>query len=94
MADAARELAERSAQLDKVTAELEELRAAPSIPVGPWADAQKHLLFFQGPDGYELVEREGPPPAEGAAVDGHIVSRISRSPMPGSDLPCAYLVLN
>jgi predicted nucleic acid-binding Zn-ribbon protein len=94
VADAAGELAERNAQLDLVTAELEELRNAPSIPVGPWADAQKHLLFFQGPDGYELVERDGPPPAEGASVDGHVVSRISRSPMPGSDLPCAYLVLN
>lgn len=94
VADASRELADRSAQLEQVTAELEELRTAPSIPVGPWADAQKHLLFFQGPDGYELVERDGPPPAEGASVEGHIVSRISRSPMPGSDLPCAYLVLN
>jgi hypothetical protein len=41
-----------------------------------------------------LVERDGPPPAEGASVEGHLVSRISRSPMPGSDLPCAYLVLN
>jgi hypothetical protein len=92
--DASRELAERNAQLDQVTAELEELRTAPSIPVGPWADAQKHLLFFQGPDGYELVERDGPPPAEGASVEGHVVSRISRAPMPGSDLPCAYLVLN
>ena len=94
VADASHELAERNAQLDQVTAELEELRNAPSIPVGPWADAQKHLLFFQGPDGYELVERDGPPPAEGASVEGHVVSRISRSPMPGSDLPCAYLVLN
>jgi chromosome segregation ATPase len=94
VADAAQELAERNAQLDQVNAELEELRNAPSIPVGPWADAQKHLLFFQGPDGYELVERDGPPPAEGASVEGHVVTRISRSPMPGTDLPCAYLVLN
>ncbi len=94
VADATQALAVRNSQLDQVTAELEELRNAPSIPVGPWADAQKHLLFFQGPDGYELVERDGPPPAEGASVEGHVVSRISRSPMPGSDLPCAYLVLN
>src|SRR5262249_56599905 len=62
VAAAERELAERNATLEQVTAELEELRSAPSIPVGPWADAQKHLLFFQGPDGYELVERDGPPP--------------------------------
>ena len=88
------ELESRSSELETRNAELEELQAAPSIPVSPWADANRHLLFFQGAQGYELVERDGPPPAEGARVDEHTVTRIARSPIPGDDLPCAYLVLN
>jgi chromosome segregation ATPase len=88
------QLAERDAELERLRAEVEELQRAPVVRIGPWADAQKHLLFFQGSDGYELVERDGPPPAEGAQIDGHVVTRIARSPFPGSKLPCAYLVLN
>ena len=40
-----------------------------------WATAEKHLLFFQGTDGYELVEREGPPPSPGTKS----ASRSSRA---------------
>ena len=38
-------------------------------PLDPWAAAESHLLFFQGSEGYELVERTGPPPAAGDRVD-------------------------
>jgi hypothetical protein len=59
--------------------------------------ADQHLLFVSKPTGYELMAREGEPPAVGSNVelDGQdgswIVSRISPSPMPGDKRPCAYL---
>lgn len=65
-------------------------------PVDRWAAAERHLLFFQGSDGYELVERAGPPPASGDRVEvpggPQIVMRLAASPAPGSELPCAYLI--
>jgi hypothetical protein len=57
----------------------------------------KHLLFISKPSGYELVEREGEPPAPGAEVeldDGGVpfwVSKIAPSPLPDDDRLCAYL---
>ena len=78
-----------------VRAELEQLQAAPAPTATPgsrWDAAESHLLFFQGADGYELVERSGPPPSEGSSVDGQIVARVASAPIPGSALPCAYLV--
>ena len=70
-------------------AELAERQAAPS---GRWAAAESHLVFFQGAAGYELHERSGPPPNEGSSVGTQIVARIGSAPIPGSKLPCAYLV--
>jgi hypothetical protein len=49
-------------------------------------------VFFQGVNGYELHERSGPPPSEGSSVGAQIVARIASAPIPGSALPCAYLV--
>jgi hypothetical protein len=58
--------------------------------------AEQHLLFVSKPTGYELVAREGDPPAVGATLelDGvgrFVVSRISPSPLPSDKRPCAYL---
>jgi hypothetical protein len=78
-----------------VRAELDELQNVPAsepAPAGRWAGAESHLVFFQGADGYELVERAGPPPSEGSTVDALTVARIAPAPIPGSALPCAYLV--
>ena len=80
-----------------VRAELEERQAAPAPepepePAGRWDAAESHLVFFQGADGYELVERSGPPPSEGSSIGEQIVARIASAPIPGSALPCAYLV--
>jgi hypothetical protein len=57
----------------------------------------QHLLFVSKPTGYELLARDGEPPAVGARVelDGQegawTVSRLSPSPLPGDKRPCAYL---
>ena len=58
--------------------------------------AGKHLLFLTRPTGYELVERDGDPPAPGDAVelDGEgrfVVSKVAPSPLPDDDRTCVYL---
>ena len=91
-ADAVDELEARLASLEAELADrgeaLEHVREALAFR---WAAAEKHLLFFQGTDGYELVERDGPPPRPGTKVGEHVVVRISAGTLPG-EFPCAYLV--
>jgi hypothetical protein len=59
--------------------------------------AGKYLFFFSRPQGYELVEREGEPPAAGTKVDleensaRFEVVKVGPSPLPQDDRPCAYL---
>jgi len=47
-----------------------------------------------GPDGWEIVERNGPPP--GALLElecgMQLVARVGGSPVPGPRIPCAYLL--
>jgi chromosome segregation ATPase len=84
---------ERAASLEAELARRDADSAELEIePEGRWDSAESHLVFFQGADGYELVERSGPPPSEGSSVGAQIVARISRAPIPGSALPCAYLI--
>jgi hypothetical protein len=59
--------------------------------------ADKHVLFVSRPTGYELAEREGEPPAPGEEIelDGEgsfVVVKVSASPLPQDDRPCAYLL--
>jgi hypothetical protein len=98
------ELAERDAQIPELTAErdaaLEKLAtSAQELPAPAperWESVERHLLFFQGNEGYELVERQGPPPAPGDRVEvpggPQLVGRIGPSPAPGPRLACAYLI--
>jgi hypothetical protein len=59
--------------------------------------AGQYLLFVSRPTGYELVEREGEPPAPGTQV--HLeenggtfqVVKVAPSPLPEDDRRCAYL---
>ena len=59
--------------------------------------AGKYILFVSRPTGYELVEREGDPPAPGTQValeeNGarFEVVKVAPSPLPQDDRPCAYL---
>ena len=70
--------------------------AAPAGTVDRWATAQNHLVFFRGPEGYELQKRGGPPPEPGSIVllehGPHVVARVGEAPGPGPRIPCAYLV--
>ena len=82
----------RDAALAELAAKVE--ASSPPEP-DRWADAERHLLFFKGPEGYELVERAGPPPRNGDVVQvpggAMTVVRLAASPTPGAKLPCAYL---
>lgn len=56
----------------------------------------KHLLFVSKPSGYELLERDGQPPAPGSAVEldegsRFTVAKLGPSPLPDDERPCAYL---
>jgi hypothetical protein len=55
----------------------------------------KYLLFVSKPSGYELLEREGEPPAPGSAVEVEdsqfTVAKIGPSPLPQDERACAYL---
>jgi chromosome segregation ATPase len=67
------------------------------VEAAPWAGAESHLVFFQGSQGYELAELDGPPPAVGTQIElpalpAQTVARIGRSPLRGDSLPCAYLL--
>jgi hypothetical protein len=57
--------------------------------------ADKHLLFVTKPTGYELVERDGDPPAPGESVEveeaRYTVTKVGPSPLPQDDRSCAYL---
>jgi uncharacterized coiled-coil protein SlyX len=83
-------LAARVAEQEQTIADLR--GSIDAAPAPRWADATAHLVFVRGADGYELVERSGPPPAVGAVVEGGTVGRIGAAPWPGVELPCAYLV--
>jgi len=56
----------------------------------------RHLLFVPTPHGYELEQRDGPPPDVGESVEtrhggGYVVSKLGPSPLPGDARRCAYL---
>jgi hypothetical protein len=57
--------------------------------------AERHLLFVWKPTGYEIVERDGEPPATGSSIEEgdarFLVTKIGVSPLPGDARPCAYL---
>jgi hypothetical protein len=57
--------------------------------------AEGHILFVWKTSGYELVERDGEPPAVGSEVDldGKLlrVTKVGPSPLPGDHRACAYL---
>jgi hypothetical protein len=93
------ELAARDARLHELSTELDAARAQLAQ-----ADAQTtehapppsgHLLFFQGADGYEIVERPGPPPEAGDLIDvggeSKLVVLVAVTPIPGARVLCAYL---
>ena len=91
------EATERSRELDFLRSRLSTLEAA---PVEPEPDPEPvdngpHILFVPRNGGYEIVERDGPPPARGETVEAdgvYLVAKVGPSPRPGEQRTCVYLV--
>jgi hypothetical protein len=75
-------------------------RLAPYVMAGrrdERAPSERHLLFVSTPQGYSLVERDGPPPAalDYLSLPGHEstfrVIKLAASPLPRDRRICAYL---
>ena len=53
------------------------------------------VAFVHSPDGYRLLQRDGPPPALGAAVElddgAFLVLSLGPSPLPGDRRRCAFV---
>jgi hypothetical protein len=56
-----------------------------------------HVVFLPTPERYLVLERQGPPPEPGEAVElsegSFVVGKIGRAPFPGERRPCAFLLL-
>ena len=91
---------------DRLRTQIEELRLVPEERVEPEAPVEDakpeppatHLVFAQLDGRYELITRDGPPPAPSTAVtlpdvgDGvFIVAGSRRSPLPGDGRPCVFV---
>ena len=82
------EAAAAKTRADDVERAFETLRDAAEVRRDPWGKAESHLLFVRRPDGYELVERNGPPPTAGEVVDDGTVQRVAAL----GGTPCAYVI--
>jgi hypothetical protein len=79
--------------------EIERLRvelARPKITEAPEL-LSSHVVFVPTPERYLLLERQGPPPEPGDALDlpegSFLVGKVGRAPFPGERRPCAFLLL-
>ena len=57
--------------------------------------APGHVVFVWSPDGYRLLQRDGPVPDRGATLEldegVHLVLRLGPSPLPGDRRRCAFV---
>ena len=89
--------------IERVVALLDQVSLAP-VPVPEEIVLKQHnpepavdgwVALVPSPDGYRLLQRDGPPPERGAALEldegGFVVQRLGPSPLPGDRRRCAYL---
>ncbi len=83
------------ARLDQVALEHEPAPPAPEPDVAPAPVQAGHVLVVSAPDGYRLLQRDGPPPDRSAALalegGAFLVLRLGPSPLPGDRRRCAFL---
>ena len=86
------------AENQRLQDEIERLRAEltrPKIVEAP-EQPSSHVVFVPTPERYLLLERQGPPPEPGDALDlpegSFVVGKIGRAPFPGERRPCAFLL--
>jgi DNA repair exonuclease SbcCD ATPase subunit len=84
---------------ERLRAQIEELRQLPvetpePLPVAP----ASHLVFVHLDERYELISREGPPPAQSTPLSlpdvdegTFVVAGRRSSPLPGDERPCVFV---
>jgi len=78
--------------------ELEQLRVEYARPqvVEVTEPPSSHVVFIPTPGRYLVLERQGPPPEAGEAVElsegSFVVGKVGRAPFPGERRPCAFLL--
>ena len=90
-------------RLDRLVETLAQAQGGEDTSSQPWQGAApetggSHLLFLPSSSGYEILARQGPPPALGEEVtlEGRgtfLVWKVAASPLPGDRRPCVYLQL-
>jgi hypothetical protein len=81
-------------EIDRLRAEFTQLKVVetPEEPELP----SSHVVFVPTPARYVLLERQGPPPDPGEALDlpegSFVVGKIGRAPFPGERRACAFLL--
>jgi hypothetical protein len=82
-------------EIERLRADFTELKVVetPEEPELP----SSHVVFVPTPERYLVLERQGPPPEPGDALDlpegSFVVGKIGRAPFPGERRPCAFLLL-
>ena len=86
---------------ERLRDEVEELRNPPMAPEPEQpapALAASHLVFVQLDERYELISREGPPPAPSTPLElpdvdegMFVVAGRRSSPLPGDGRPCVFV---
>lgn len=89
--------------IERVVALLDQVSLAPAPPPPPGPEPAPaappvqadHVLFVSAPDGYRLLQRDGPPPDRGATLElddgAFLVLRLGPSPLPGDRRRCAFV---
>ena len=81
-------------EIERLRAEFTQLRVvAEPEPEQP----SSHVVFVPTPERYLLLERQGPPPEPGDALElsegSFLVGKVGRAPFPGERRPCAFLLV-
>jgi hypothetical protein len=82
-------------EIERLRAEFTQLTVVetPAEPEQP----SSHVVFVPTPSRYLVLERQGPPPQPGDALDlvegSFVVGKIGRAPFPGERRPCAFLLV-
>jgi hypothetical protein len=80
-------------EIERLRAEFTRLKVV-ETPEEP--EPSSHVIFIPTPERYLVLERQGPPPEPGAALDlpegSFVVGKVGRAPFPGERRPCAFLL--
>jgi hypothetical protein len=81
-------------EIERLRAEFTQLRVVEEPePEQP----SSHVVFVPTPERYLLLERQGPPPEPGDALElsegSFLVGKVGRAPFPGERRPCAFLLV-